>query len=247
MRTLCSVFLHKCIFSSTTPRSLTSSIAKKLESRIPLVLSLPIIHNIFVAMTVAMKRKLVKACSPIKARKRRHDIVLPADFERLVSSVEAMRSRLNAITDTQSTCFDSIEKDLTALESEMLIARNKLISPRIKAVCADVLLFALGVNPKKSSQKSYFTARKRDRRVASRAEAFLDCQCFAGRNRNELAADFDLAISSGLGSFHLQNKADLIAEVNICLRMFAAKPVLQDALRLQYCILKDFVHFSPLL
>lgn len=198
-------------------------------------------------MTIVMKRKLVKACSPIEARKRRHEVALPTGFERLIGSVEAIRSRLNEITDTQTEAFVLIEKELVILENEMLIARDKLIVPRIKAVCADVLLFALGINPQKSRQRSYFTAKKTDRRMASRIEAFLGCPCFAGRNRNDLTADFDLAISSGLGSFHLQSKADIISEVNICLRMFAAKPILQDELRLQYSILKDFVHFSPVL
>lgn len=198
-------------------------------------------------MTIAMKRKYVRVCSPVEARKRRNVIVLPPGSESLVGSVEAMRSRLNAITDTQSADFVSVEKDLIALEHEMGTARDGLMAPRIKAVCADVLLFALGVNPKRSGQKAYFTAKKTDRRIASKAEALLGCPCFSGRKRNDLAADFDTAINSGLNSFHLQSKADLTNEVNICLRMFALKPALQTALSLQYGILKEFVHFSSLL
>lgn len=198
-------------------------------------------------MTVAMKRKYVRVCSPVEARKRRNNIILPTGSEGFLGSVEALRSRLNTITDTQSADFVSVKNDLLSMEREMLIARDKLMAPRIKAVCADVLLFALGVNPQKSPQKSYFTAKRIERRIASKVEALLDCPCFAGRKRSELAAEFDLVINSGLSSFHLQNKADLTNEVNICLRMLASKPDLQTALSLQYNILKEYVHFSPLL
>ena len=198
-------------------------------------------------MTIAMKRKYVRVCSPVEARKRRNVIVLPPGSESLVGSVEAMRSRLNAITDTQSAEFVSVEKDLIALEHEMVIARDKLMVPRIKAVCADVLLFAIGVNPKRSGQRAYFTAKMTDRRIASKIETLLGCPCFSGRKCNDLAADFDLAINSGLNSFRLQSKADLTNEVNLCLRMFASKPALQTVLSLQYGILKEFVNFSSLL